>query len=271
MSNKHLIHFHLMDCMLQGRAKEDLIEVATEAFIRHSLSPGDWCIDLGAHAGRHSMPMSESVGPDGAVISYECQPSMVSVILRKIVGNSKYGNIHIREKLVSNSISEITFFEYPDSPGLSSVRPSDNSKLIPPEERVLISTTLDQDLHWISRCDLIKADIEGSEIKAFKGGFNLIKTLRPLIIFEHGREQNLQRFGEDRTMFFEFFDAAQYKLFSIFGFPFQLEDWDDPIHPWQFVAVPIEKPYPREAFQGVFEALQEHIVTISLSSDLLPN
>jgi FkbM family methyltransferase len=259
-----------MDCVLQGKATDDLTEIATEAFIRNTLSPGDWCIDLGAHAGRHSMPMSDSVGASGAVIAYECQPGMIPVILKSIVGVQRYGNIHLREKLVSDKVYDLIFFEYPDSPGLSSVRPSEDNSLVP-EKRAMASTTLDQDLRWITRCELIKADIEGSELKAFRGGINLLTTFRPFLVFEHGREQYNHRFGEDKKTFFDFFNSAGYKLYSILGFPFQLQDWEDPIHPWQFVAVPNEKPYPRKSFQGVYRTLAERIKTIDLTSDLLPN
>jgi hypothetical protein len=46
-----------------------------EAVYRNALQPGDILIDVGAHVGRHAVPMTGVVGPTGRVLAFEPLPS----------------------------------------------------------------------------------------------------------------------------------------------------------------------------------------------------
>jgi len=50
-------------------------ELMLEQIYRAALRPGDIAVDIGAHEGRHTLPMARAVGPSGSVFAFEpCQP-----------------------------------------------------------------------------------------------------------------------------------------------------------------------------------------------------
>ncbi|MGK7932032.1 MAG: FkbM family methyltransferase [Microcystaceae cyanobacterium] len=57
--------------------------------------------------------------------------------------------------------------------------------------------------------DVIKIDVEGAELFALRGGKNLIKTNRPIIMFESG-PSNTNEFGLTKEALWQFFNELNY-------------------------------------------------------------
>jgi len=55
-----------------------------EAVYTAALRDGDVAIDIGAHVGRHTLPMARAVGVRGKVYAYEPLPSIYVNLMRAV-------------------------------------------------------------------------------------------------------------------------------------------------------------------------------------------
>ena len=76
---------------------------------------------------------------------------------------------------------------------------------------VSMNSSCDQDFKSI---DVVKIDIEGSEVRALRGAVNLIQKYQPLLIVEIGEEIPLDN-GSTTSELRDFFAARGYVLFDV--------------------------------------------------------
>ena len=127
------------------------------------LKPGDTVIDIGAHVGIYSLPMSEAVGPEGKIISFEPNPNNAKLLNWNIDAND-CKNIKVEEQALRHkpSVSDLL---------ISGINTGDHRfhgngyvKTVP-----VMCTTLDNYLDPKTKVDAIKMDIQGGEGEAFYG------------------------------------------------------------------------------------------------------
>ena len=128
------------------------------------LNPGDNVIDIGAHIGLYSLPMSEVVGPEGTVIAFEPNPNNVTLLNWNVEVN-ECKNIKVEEQALRNesSVSDLL---------LSGINTGDHRfygngyvETIP-----VMCTTLDNYLRDSDiKVNAIKMDIQGGEGEALYG------------------------------------------------------------------------------------------------------
>jgi FkbM family methyltransferase len=189
-----------------------------EIFLLSSLiAPGDVVFDLGANIGTHSIAFSERVGPKGIVVAVEAQ-SRVSAILaanlklndvknvRRIEGIVCERDVVVFEtinRLLSNNFGAVTFKDIEDDKA---------------EKRPLAAFRIDS-LKY-DQCNLIKADVEGMEVEAFKGAWGLITATRPYIYFEQNARSGT--FAE----IFRLFSSINFELFLHVANPFNAKNFN---------------------------------------------
>src|SRR5258706_2955772 len=131
------------------------------AYIKRSLGPGDVIADVGANIGYYSLLGAALVGKNGRVIAIEASPIIFKALSENLAVNSAQ-NVRAINNAASYETGEMPVF----------MAPSDNigrSSTIPVEGNVLTGTIPAKPLHEIltrdemSRCRLIKIDIEGAE------------------------------------------------------------------------------------------------------------
>jgi len=59
-------------------------EQMLEDYYREVLGPGEACIDVGAHVGRHTFPMAHCVGSKGRVFAFEPIPAIAAQLRSSI-------------------------------------------------------------------------------------------------------------------------------------------------------------------------------------------
>ncbi len=142
-------------------------------------------IDIGSNMGYCSLLLSQSVGEEGRILAIE--PSERDFL--RLVDNvnlNKLNNISVHRIAISDVIGKVTLAIAPEErSALNTLGTEFSNKGI---ERVDVeavdSTTLDAfcEKESLEVINVIKMDIEGSELKALKGAKNTIEKYRPALV-----------------------------------------------------------------------------------------
>lgn len=162
------VHF-LVRC-LRYRLRTESLQIKTLLRLRLT---GATVLDIGANKGIYSYWLAKAVGTHGRVLAIEPQPEM-----------SEY----IRQRRLGSTV-EIVNLALSDADGVSQLsrkRPGDGSASLSRNIGTSIPVKLAKldDIGPISNLKFIKCDVEGHELKVFRGGENLIRKFSPVIQFE---------------------------------------------------------------------------------------
>lgn len=146
------------------------------------LKPNSNIIEVGAHIGTHTIPLSKLV-PQGFVYAFEMQRFIHQLLCTNIIIN-RCGNIHTYQEGVSNQKGEVKV-------GLVDHNHHDNSGNVKLLDVMMDAgyplhvTTLDHKFEFLKKVDLIKVDVECHELEVLQGAYHLIKHHRPIIVTEY--------------------------------------------------------------------------------------
>jgi FkbM family methyltransferase len=142
------------------------------------LSPGMVFFDLGANIGQYSLLASTWVAAEGAVHAFEPAERNLAR-LRMHLALNRATNVTVNSCAVWSCRTELGI-EWPESDQLNS-----GTSFVRPGEGIP-AVTLDDYCsdRGISRLDVIKMDIEGSEAQALNGGLRTIERFRPILLME---------------------------------------------------------------------------------------
>jgi FkbM family methyltransferase len=157
---------------------------------------GDTVLDVGANYGYYSYPLSRAVGPTGLVYAFE-PIAFTYRTLRIVAKLLRFRSVQIVPKGCSDRAGSITF-EVPTqangalSAGLAYVggrnedRPGRETQVRWTGTRRVEAEMirLDDFLPTLRDLSFIKADIEGSEVFAFRGGQQTIERHLPTVLCE---------------------------------------------------------------------------------------
>ncbi|SRR6266568_1573898 len=147
----------------------------SEIFSRF-VRPGDVVVDIGAHIGWYTLLAAKLVGSKGKVYAFEPDPTNFALLSKNIKANG-YSNVVLIKKAVSDSTGSAHLFLNDENTGDHRIfDAADNRKSVTIE-----STTLDNYFKNSNhRIDLIKIDIQGSEMQALQGANHTINTNKNL-------------------------------------------------------------------------------------------
>lgn len=159
---------------IRGKYEEDTVR-----FFQENVKEGSVCYDIGGHVGYMSLILSKFSGKKGRVIVFEPRPINIRYIEKHVAVNG-IRNIELFKIGLSDHIGETSFdVEH----GTGTGRISEGGSL------TISIDTLDNLINkeMLSPPDFIKMDIEGEELKAIKGGENLLRKYKPTLnISTHG-------------------------------------------------------------------------------------
>jgi FkbM family methyltransferase len=142
------------------------------ATLKALVRPGMTCWDVGANIGQMTRVLSRLVGPTGKVVSVEPGPRNADY-LRHHCGKA----ITVLEAAVSNTNGYAHF----SGDGRSDAKIRDDGALL------VHTITLDDMLLRYPHPHLVKIDIEGHELEAFRGATRLLSVVQPVLVVEfHG-------------------------------------------------------------------------------------
>jgi FkbM family methyltransferase len=184
-------------------------------FLDRVLKPGMVVMDVGANLGIYTIFSAAKVGRSGLVVSIE--PS--SREYRRLQENcalNHYSNVTALKVGVSDHQGEARLqVARDDHAGHNTLGSFVYSNTLLETEEVIRVETLDAILRSqkLDHVDLIKMDIEGAEEKALLGAKYILKSIRPVILFEC-QELTLKLQGASPDRIQEYLRAFDYQLYA---------------------------------------------------------
>lgn len=160
----------------QRRAYEPYVE----KMLRSVTRKGDTFVDIGANIGYFTALAAHLVGADGRVIAWEPLDKNVQLIYATVWENG-FGNVTVYPFAASSEVRLVPMISSPLSSNAGIRRGEIGSQ----RTRVIAqSQRLDDQLAHLDRLDVIKFDIEGHEIHAWRGAERLLSRHRPHVLTE---------------------------------------------------------------------------------------
>jgi len=151
---------------------------------------GDVVLDIGAHVGTTTVPLSKAVGEKGKVIAFEPQGKMMNLLVKNVELN-ECENVHISKMCVGHVTGETTII---DTVLPSSIPEEFKSRIVQNFGGVCIGKGSEKinmvaldDLEF-DKLNLIKIDVEGAEKVVIWGARETIRKHRPVVIYETNKK-----------------------------------------------------------------------------------
>ncbi|MAI76611.1 MAG: hypothetical protein CMM90_05475 [Rickettsiales bacterium] len=175
----------------------------------------DCFFDIGAHIGIVTLAVAKNIKKNGVIYAFE--PSKVNLkFLKYHIACNKIKNVKIVDKLVSSSEKKkIIFYESPESSGMNSI--------VSLKKKNITNKNFPKSITLDTFCknnniypDIIKVDIEGSEIEMLMGTKKILKKYRPLIFLSY-HPYHLQKLGYQKKSIFDILESLDYKIYDLNG------------------------------------------------------
>lgn len=219
-----------------GLAYEDIIA----RLYNELLCPGDVALDGGSGYGRDATAMALRVGESGSVIASEPIPWLAERLRLDAVRRG-LPQLGVHEIALSDQSGEGQFIWVQNADAYSGLKPRRYPVSPDIREITVRLSTLDELLATEKRpWRFGKLDLQGGDFRALQGGAQAIAFHRPLLVFHNSRNDAALTYGYNADAFFDFFRELNYRLFDLFGRPFDAADWALPNLPWYTIALPSE-------------------------------
>ncbi|MCB4790704.1 MAG: FkbM family methyltransferase [Elusimicrobia bacterium] len=149
------------------------------------IKSGDVVVDIGAHFGGYTFWMANQVGDKGKVYVFEPQPFFTDYI-RKSLPFWHKNRVIIEQKGMSSKIGEMQLIIAEDGQEHSQCATFESEPRKKYKSYNVPVDTLDNYFKGkINRpIKFIKCDVEGHELEVFRGGIDIIKEGKPILLFE---------------------------------------------------------------------------------------
>jgi FkbM family methyltransferase len=157
----------------------------TAAFAR-ALSPGDICLDVGAHIGYYTLLAARLVGPHGHVYAFEPSPGSYRR-LRANLGLNGFENVTALQLAVGEHEGRAVLYEGPaTNSGLATLSPALAAKGTTPAREVNVEVAPATSVLAagdLARVRVIKIDVEWHELEVLRSLTPLFELGAPLSVF----------------------------------------------------------------------------------------
>lgn len=154
--------------------------------IKELVNSGDKVIDIGAALGLYTKYLSDLVGHDGRVYSFEPISSTFE-ILEYIVNTRKMSNVVLMNCAVSNIIGKVTMEIPPyedNEENFYEAKIINGTKLTKNRIVEVKTSTLDSIFTADEFISFIKIDVEGHEFESLLGAISFLKRNQPSLLIE---------------------------------------------------------------------------------------
>jgi FkbM family methyltransferase len=178
---------------------------------------GATVIDIGAHIGRHAIPLAKKVGMTGFLYAFEPIP-VIRNCLTENLWSSGLNNVAVYPFALSSKRGVSEFNYVPNLPEESGLKKRHLYNGVPSEfQKIEVGVfRLDDLIPSRNKISFIKIDVEGGELDVLQGASELLESSQPIVAFECGAGSFL---GYHKTpeAIFKIFSSLEYKIFSITG------------------------------------------------------
>jgi len=165
--------------MLISQGKGVQYDRETFKIMNKVLAQNSNCVDVGSYRGEILREMVKIV-PNGQIFAFEPVPENYHYIVKK------FKNVTLFNVALSDKRGTSTFCHVPGRPAKSGLKrleyPDSNEKI---NEIVVDVETLDNLIPKSIPVDFIKVDVEGAELSVLRGGLELLKKYKPVVVFEY--------------------------------------------------------------------------------------
>ncbi len=160
-----------------------LLEVPVQEALRRTIAPGAVVWDAGAHIGFFTLLAARLAGPEGRVVAFEPVAENAAVIDDAAARSGLTERIEVRQQALGAVSGRERLLVVGES-GWSHLASRGN----------VADVTATRDVEVVApddvpgpAPDVIKLDIEGSEVEALRGAQRLLREVRPVLVIElHG-------------------------------------------------------------------------------------
>ncbi len=171
------------------------------------------------------------LAPEGRYLAYEPIPDLS----RQLV--ARFPDAVVRQAALSDETGHATFHHVLYQSAYSGLRLREG---IPGEGRVdsidVELHRLDDDLPHDFQPALIKVDVEGAEVRVFRGASETLRRRQPVLMFEHGHSGLYETTSDE---LWDLLNDCGYRIFNMEGAgPYTREQFRTPAPEWNYLAVP---------------------------------
>jgi FkbM family methyltransferase len=212
-------------------------EPGVAAALSRLVSPGDGCVDAGAHYGYFTLLLARLSGTQGHVYSFEAEAENARILLENVRANDLLSRVTVEQAAVSAREGEVVLHPASSASEEWTLMESFAHRDARPRSGGLPKRTravrLDHYLASAPRVDVIKMDIEGAEAEVIPAISGFLERRRPAIVLEFHREVGWPAI--------EGLLDSGYALENLDGTPLSRPRTADDV-PYQLVARPRETP-----------------------------
>ncbi|MBI4677563.1 MAG: FkbM family methyltransferase [Elusimicrobia bacterium] len=161
--------------------KVGLVDLAEKRLLSREVKPGMTCLDIGANIGVYTLYLARLVGRSGRVVAFEPEPENFEMLERNVARNG-YAQVECVRKAVSDrtGAADLGFCE--ENRGDHRLFSRGQGRRAVPVE----TTRLDDFFPPGAKVDLIKMDVQGSEVAAMEGMRRVLQdNPRVMVLAEH--------------------------------------------------------------------------------------
>ena len=169
-------------------------------------------IDIGAHIGLMTMPISSILEKDGKIFCFEPSRINYKFLNYHLSLNKIYNAITINKLVGNKNKNKVYFYESNNPTGMNSIIKLNEKKNINFKKTIKKQISLDGFVNLNNiKPDLIKIDAEGSEIYILQGAINTIKKYKP-DIFISIHKNYIKKIGQTDKQLFKLLNKINYQI-----------------------------------------------------------
>lgn len=220
------------------------IEILVSIIYNFVLKDGDSAIDGGANSGLHSLPMAEIV-KNGRLYCFEPEPLTYRGLLANLKASGYLNHSDIYNVAIGDvNLDGISFTTYEGKGANNHVAKTQKKHKdigVNVEEIYVPMKKLDTLLPDENKLKFIKFDLEGYDFNALKGGVELIKRNRPVIVFEFSPLLFISKSNfVEKKEFYDFFNDMSYDVYDLNGTKFIEKSVELGTLGYEHIAIPRE-------------------------------
>lgn len=177
-----------------------------------NIKPGDTVVDVGAHIGTYTLIAAQKTGPTGKVYAFEPLPKNYKLLKKNITVNG-YTNVVAINKAVSDKNGSCKLFlSSEDNFGDQRTYDSgDHRSFVNIQTVTLDSFFKNKD----QRVNVLKIDIQGSEVRALKGAVKLLAKNHHIKLFTEFWPKALRSAGSSYKQYLNILKKYRFEIFEI--------------------------------------------------------
>jgi FkbM family methyltransferase len=176
--------------------------------------PGMIFVDVGANMGLYTIFAARKIGERGTVLAIEPSTRECGRLLKNVLANS-LSNVRLVRKAVSDSLSDVDLLVAEDRwSGHNTLGAFAYGTPLAAKETVRTERLDDIVLReGLSRVDVVKLDVEGSELRALKGAVGILERFHPMLLLEVS-DRALCHQGCNSAQIWDFCRQRGYQIFA---------------------------------------------------------